>query len=55
MMAEKWITQGKSPARILLSWNAGEGAKKCNKGTNKWGVKYNSCAYVEKGLVAYKN
>lgn len=53
MMAEKWITQGKSPEKVLLSWNAGEGARKCSKGRNKWGVSYDSCSYVQQGMLSY--
>lgn len=52
LKVEKWVRQGKTDSQILLTWNAGENAKKCGKGTNKQGVKYNSCKYVEKGLLA---
>lgn len=47
---EKWIREGKSDRDIMLMWNAGTNAKKCSKGVNKYKVKYNSCAYVEKGI-----
>lgn len=48
--AEEWINKGQTAQRILLSWNGGEGAKKCSSGVNKFKVKYDSCAYVTKGL-----
>ena len=47
---EKWVRQGKTDSQILLIWNAGENAKKCGSGTNKYKVKYNSCQYVKDGL-----
>lgn len=50
MKAQQWLEQGKTNSQIFLYWNAGEGAKKCSTGTNKYGVKYDSCAYVKKGL-----
>jgi hypothetical protein len=52
MKADKWIKQGKKPSQILLGWNAGEGATQCSKGINKQGIPYDSCHYVEKGLLA---
>lgn len=50
LKVEKWIRQGKTDSQILLIWNAGENAKKCGSGTNKYKVKYNSCQYVKDGL-----
>lgn len=50
MMVDEWLSEGQKPERIFLNWNAGEGAKKCASGTNRNGVKYNSCEYVKKGL-----
>lgn len=47
---QEWLNEGRSPEKILLAWNAGEGATKCKKGVNKLGVKYDSCSYVKKGL-----
>jgi len=44
----KWLKSGKEPHHIALAWNAGEGAKRCSSGINRFGVPYNSCAYVEK-------
>lgn len=52
---QEWLDEGKSVNAIMLAWNAGEGAKKCGKGTNKFGVKYNSCEYVKKGLITYNS
>lgn len=50
---QEWLDKGKSVNSILLAWNAGENAKKCGSGRNKFGVKYNSCEYVKKGLITY--
>jgi len=52
---QDWLDRGKTKEQIFLAWNAGEQAKKCGKGTNKFGVKYDSCSYVKKGLIAYNN
>ena len=40
--------------KIALKWNAGEGATRCSQGVNKWGVKYDSCAYIAKAMNHYK-
>lgn len=45
---QKLLDKGRTEHQIVLGWNAGENAKKCSKGVNKYGVKYNSCAYVAK-------
>jgi hypothetical protein len=50
-----WLDEGQTKERILLNWNAGEGAKKCGSGYNKLKVKFNSCEYIKKGIVAYNN
>lgn len=49
---QKLLDQGRTEKQIILAWNAGENAKKCSKGVNKFGVAYNSCAYVEKYQLA---
>lgn len=49
---QKLLDQGRTEKQIVLGWNAGENAKKCSKGVNKYGVAYNSCAYVEKYQLA---
>jgi len=52
-IVQGWLDEGQKIDKILLNWNAGENAKKCGSGRNKYGVKYNSCEYVKKGLVTY--
>lgn len=52
---QMYIDQGKTPAQILLIWNAGIGTKKCSKGVNAHGVEYDSCSYVENGLSYLSN
>lgn len=50
---EKRLGEGYSEERIALKQNAG-GAKKCSKGTNQYGVKYDSCEYVQTVLAKLK-
>lgn len=50
---QAWIDGGYSEREIFHMWNAGHPGK-CSRGTNKYGAKYDSCAYVEKGLLALK-
>ena len=45
---QQLLDRGRSEHSIILAWNAGENAKNCSKGVNKYGVAYNSCAYVAK-------
>lgn len=52
---QEWLDDGKTPQQILLYWNAGEGAKKCSKGVNKYKVKFDSCSYVQKGMALLIN
>lgn len=52
---QEFLDKGKTVNQVFLSWNAGENAKKCGSGKNKYGVKYNSCEYVKKGLIAYNS
>lgn len=53
MKVQGWLNDGRTEKQIFLAWNAGEQAKKCGKGTNKYGVKYDSCSYITKALTAY--
>lgn len=46
---QSWVEQGLSARQIALKWNQGH-AGRCSAGTNKHGVKYDSCAYAEKVL-----
>ncbi len=46
---EKWLEEGKNAEQIAKIWNQGH-AGKCSAGTNKHGVKYNSCEYVKQVL-----
>ncbi len=55
MKSQEWLSKGQSSSRILLSWNAGEKAKKCGSGVNKYKAVYNSCDYIKKGLIAYNS
>jgi len=48
-IVQKWLDKGYSEYTIGLLYNGGEAKEK--KGTNKWGVKYDSKAYATK-LVA---
>lgn len=50
-MIEKWIEEGLSDSQIALLWNQGH-AGKCSSGVNKYGVKYDSCAYARQ-VIAY--
>jgi hypothetical protein len=52
-MVAKWLSQGYSEKQIFLMWNSGRSSG-CSSGINKYGVKYDSCAYVDKAL-AYLN
>lgn len=45
----EWKKQGLSDRQIFLIWNQGHPGQ-CRKGVNSKGVKYDSCAYAEKGL-----
>lgn len=50
-MIEKWLEQGYNAHDIALLWNQGH-AGVCGSGTNRHGVRYNSCAYA-KQVLAY--
>lgn len=45
---QRLLNQGRSEHSIILAWNAGERAQTCSKGVNRFGVAFNSCAYVAK-------
>jgi hypothetical protein len=46
------VIKGYTPAQTFLKWNSGN-LRPCRKGVNKWGVKYNSCEYVNKAIKIY--
>jgi hypothetical protein len=46
---QHYLDEGYNEAQIARLWNQGN-ASPCKSGTNKWGVKYDSCAYQEKVL-----
>lgn len=48
------ISRNRTPEQSFLSWNAGEGAKKCSSGWNKNKVFYDSCSYIQKAMGYYK-
>ena len=47
------LEKGLTIKEIALKHNGGEQATKCSQGVNKYGVKYDSCAYVNKALAIY--
>ncbi len=48
---EGWLKRGHNTYQIALIWNQGH-AGKCKSGTNRFGVKYDSCGYAN-AVVAY--
>lgn len=52
---QEWLNNGKSVEQIFLMWNSGEKPKKCSSGVNSMGVKFNSCDYIKKGMIAYNS
>lgn len=54
IMVQKWLAQGLTASQIALRWNAG-GAAHCSSGINSHGVKYDSCAHVEKVMAYLQN
>ena len=46
---DMWLNDGMTEAQIALKWNAG-GASRCSRGINRYGVAYDSCAYVAEVL-----
>lgn len=51
---QQFINKGTPLEYIPLKWNAGELATRCSHGVNKYGVKYDSCSYVQKVMNYYK-
>lgn len=49
---ERLLREGYTERDIALVWNQGHRGK-CKSGVNKYGVKYDSCAYVNKVLKIY--
>jgi len=48
-MIEKWLEDGLDARQIALRWNQGHSGA-CKAGTNKHGVKYDSCSYARQVL-----
>jgi hypothetical protein len=46
------IIKGYSERDVFATWNQGNRGQ-CKSGINKYGVKYDSCAYIQKGLNQY--
>lgn len=51
-MIDRYLNQGYSPRQIALIWNQGDGGE-CRRGTNKWGMSYDSCHYADLFLSYY--
>lgn len=47
---KSWLDQGLTPREIFLIWNTGHNGK-CSSGINKYGVRFDSCSYVEEALI----
>ena len=41
------------PQQVFQTWNQGTYKKPCIRGVNKFGVKYDSCAYIKKVMAIY--
>lgn len=50
--AKRLLVKGYSEKDIALTWNQGNRGQ-CKRGVNKFGVKYDSCAYAEKFMKTY--
>lgn len=46
---QQWLDAGYSPRQIFLIWNQGNPSP-CKAGVNKFGVRFDSCAYANKGI-----
>lgn len=46
---QNWLNKGYTPYQIGLLYNGGEVKEK--KGTNKWGIRYDSGAYAKKLVI----
>jgi soluble lytic murein transglycosylase-like protein len=47
------VNKGYTKEQIALYWNSGQ-TKRCSSGVNRWGVKFDSCAYVQKVVAHIK-
>lgn len=47
------LNEGYDEAEIARLWNQGN-ISPCKSGTNRYGVKYDSCAYVQKVMLAMR-
>jgi hypothetical protein len=52
--AQEWLDSGYSPRQIFLTWNQGNPSP-CKAGVNKFGVRFDSCAYARKGMALLEN
>lgn len=52
-MAKTLLDKGKTPADIAKFHNSGNFGK-CSSGINRWGVRYDSCAYIQAILSGIK-
>lgn len=43
-----------TPDKVFLYWNSGQ-YKRCSKGVNKYGVRYDSCTYVVNSMRYFKS
>lgn len=53
-IVQGWLDDGYTPEEVFLLWNQGD-TDKCSRGVNRYGVRYDSCAYVEKALEILKS
>lgn len=51
---QKYLDLGRDAMGVALRWNAGPNARACSKGTNSYGVKYNSCGYLDTFALHYQ-
>lgn len=47
------VKKGYTKEQIALYWNSGQ-TKRCSSGINRWNVKFDSCAYVQKVVAHIK-
>ena len=46
------VLKGYTPEQTFKVWNSGN-LRPCSRGTNRWGVKYDSCKYVQEAKSVY--
>lgn len=46
---QQWLDKGYSPRQIFLTWNQGNPSP-CKRGINKFGVRFDSCTYADRGV-----